>query len=87
MPIDFLLVHFGITLLVFLVGWLLRYFIGMGSVKRRKFCTAVWWWSTVMLYAFRSDTLSHVWKLWVSSVASFPWYFVGISARQPSMAS
>ena len=41
----------------------------------------------VMLYAFRSDTLSHVWKLWVSSVASFAWYFVGISAIQPSMAS
>ena len=50
MPIDFLLVHFGITLLVFVVGWLLRYFIGMGSVKRRKFCTAVWWWSTVSYF-------------------------------------
>ncbi len=50
MPIDFLLMHLGITLLVFLVGWLLHYFIGMGSVKRRKFCTAVWWWATVSYF-------------------------------------
>ena len=41
----------------------------------------------VMLYAFKSDTLSHVWKLWVIRVASFSRCFVGRSARQPSMAS
>ena len=40
-----------------------------------------------MLYAFRSDTSSQVWKLWVNRVASFSRCLVGRSAKHPSMAS
>jgi len=41
----------------------------------------------LMLYAFRSDTSSHIWNLCVISVIIFARCFVGRSARQPSMAS
>lgn len=41
----------------------------------------------VMLYASKSDTLPHVWKLCVKRVASFSRCLVGRSARHPSMAS
>ena len=41
----------------------------------------------VMLYAFKSDTLSHVWKLWAIKVANFALCFPGKSAMQPSIAS
>lgn len=40
-----------------------------------------------ILYASRSDTSPHVWKLWVIRVASLSRCFVGRSLRQPSMAS
>jgi uncharacterized protein (TIGR03067 family) len=41
----------------------------------------------VMLYAFKSDTLPQVWKLWLIMVVSFSLCVPGKSARQPSMAS
>ena len=41
----------------------------------------------IILYAFKSDTSSHVWKLWVIRVASLSRCFVGRSVRHPSMAS
>ncbi|OWK34686.1 Myo-inositol 2-dehydrogenase [Fimbriiglobus ruber] len=43
--------------------------------------------TATILYASRSDTLSHVWNLWVIRVASFSRCFVGRSAKQWSMAS
>jgi hypothetical protein len=36
---------------------------------------------TVILYAFKSDTLSLVWKLWVKRVSSFALYFARSETR------
>jgi hypothetical protein len=43
--------------------------------------------SEAMLYALKSDTSSHVWKLWANIVANFALCFVGKSAMQLLMAS
>jgi hypothetical protein len=50
MPMMLLPIHICITLLIIGVGWLLRYLIGMGSIKRRVFITPICWWAAISYF-------------------------------------